>query len=284
MPPSTFPGVKVWLDGCLVDEDRAVVSVFDHGLTVGDAVFETIAVRAGRPITVTRHLRRLGRSARFIGLDAPALEELTAAVADTVAVNSLTDAVVRVLVTSGPGPLGSVRGGRQVTTAVLAGPYPGWAPTADVVVVPWPRNERSALAGVKTTSYAENVVALAEARSRGGSEAMFANTAGNLCEGSGSNVFLVLGGELVTPPLSSGCLAGVSRAVVIELLGIPVEERVVPVGALADAEEAFLTSATRYVQPISSVDGTALPACPGPVTERVAAAYAALLESDPDPA
>ncbi|HET6965270.1 MAG TPA: aminotransferase class IV [Acidimicrobiales bacterium] len=275
--------MKVWLDGSLVDEDRAVVSVFDHGLTVGDAVFETIAVREGRPITVTRHLQRLQRSARLLGLDTPALDELGAAVAEAVAANSLTEAVVRVLVTSGPGPLGSVRGGRRVTTAVLAGPYPGWADAADVVVVPWPRNERSALAGVKTTSYAENVVALAEARSRRGSEAIFANTVGNLCEGSGSNVFLVLDGVLVTPPLSAGCLAGVSRAVVIELLGMAVEERDVPVSALAGAEEAFLTSATRYVQPIRSVDGAVLPACPGPVTEQVAVAYSTLLERDPDP-
>lgn len=284
MRPSTFAGVKVWLDGCLVDEDRALISVFDHGFTVGDAVFETIAIRAGRPITLTRHLRRMQRSARVIGLDAPALDDLVSAVKNTVTANSLSEAVVRVLVTSGAGPLGSVRGGRQVTTAVLAGPYPAWAPTADVVVVPWPRNERSALAGVKTTSYAENVVALAEARSRGGSEAMFANTAGNLCEGSGSNVFLVLGGALITPPLSSGCLAGVSRAVVVELLGIPVEERDVAVGVLADAEEAFLTSATRYVQPIRSVDGAVLRASPGPVTGQVAAAYTALLERNPDPA
>jgi branched-chain amino acid aminotransferase len=276
--------MKVWLDGGLVDEDRAVVSVFDHGLTVGDAVFETVAVRAGRPIAATRHLRRLQRSAGVVGLDAPALDELMGAVTETVAANGLGDAVVRVLLTSGPGPLGSVRGGRGVTAAVLAGPYPGWADTAEVVLVPWPRNERSALAGVKTTSYAENVVALAEARARGGSEAVFANTAGNLCEGSGSNVFLVLDGTLVTPPLSSGCLAGVSRAIVVELLGIPVEERDVPVAALARAGEAFLTSATRNVQPVRTVDGAALGACPGPLTQRVAAAYAALLERDPDPA
>ncbi|HEX5268447.1 MAG TPA: aminotransferase class IV [Acidimicrobiales bacterium] len=276
--------MKVWLDGGLVDEHRAVVSVFDHGLTVGDAVFETVAVRAGRPIAVTRHLWRLQRSAGVVGLEAPALDELIGAVTETVAANGLGDAVVRVLLTSGPGPLGSVRGGRRVTAAVLAGPYPGWADTAEVVLVPWPRNERSALAGVKTTSYAENVVALAEARARGGSEAVFANTAGNLCEGSGSNVFLVLDGTLVTPPLSSGCLAGVSRAIVVELLGIPVEERDVPMAALAQAGEAFLTSATRNVQPVRTVDGAALAACPGPLTQRVAAAYAALLERDPDPA
>jgi branched-chain amino acid aminotransferase len=275
--------MKVWLDGGLVDEDRAVVSVFDHGLTVGDAVFETVAVRAGRPIAVTRHLRRLQRSAGVVGLEAPVLDELIGAVTETVAANGLGDAVVRVLLTSGSGPLGSVRGGRSVTAAVLAGPYPGWADTADVVLVPWPRNERSALAGVKTTSYAENVVALAEARARGGSEAVFANTAGSLCEGSGSNVFLVLDGTLLTPPLSSGCLAGVSRAIVVELLEIPVEERDVPVAALARAGEAFLTSATRNVQPVRTVDGAALVACPGPLTQQVAAAYAALLDRDPDP-
>ena len=88
-----------------------------------------------------------------------------------------------------------------------------------MVTVPWPRNERGALAGLKTTSYAENVVALAEARRRGGTEAIFANLAGHLCEGTGSNVFYVVDGELRTPTLASGCLAGVTRALVLEWCG-----------------------------------------------------------------
>ena len=118
----------------------------------------------------------------------------------------------------------------------------------------------------------------------GAGEAIFANTVGDLCEGTGSNVFLVVGGQLVTPTLRSGCLAGITRALVIERCRLEVEERDLPVGALAEAEEAFLTSATRDVQPISTVDGRRLPQCPGPVTQKVAAAYADLLAGDPDPA
>jgi branched-chain amino acid aminotransferase len=165
----------------------------------------------------------------------------------------------------------------------MVGPAPSWPATADVVVVPWARNERSAVAGIKTTSYAENVLALAEARRRGGSEAIFANTAGDLCEGSGSNIFVVLEGMLCTPPLSSGCLAGVSRGLLIERCGLEVEERRIPIETLARAEEAFLTSATRDVLPVSSVDGRLMKAAPGPVTARAAQAYAQLLRDDPDP-
>ena len=102
---------------------------------------------------------------------------------------------------------------------VALAPMASWAPTAKVVVVPWTRNERAATAGLKTTSYADNVVALAHAKARGATEALLMNTAGLLCEGTGSNVFVVLDGELVTPPLSSGCLAGVTRALVIEWTG-----------------------------------------------------------------
>jgi branched-chain amino acid aminotransferase len=147
--------------------------------------------------------------------------------------------------------------------------------------VPWPRNERGALAGIKTTSYAENVRALAYAAERGGSEAIFANTRGNLCEGTGSNVFVVLDGELVTPPLSAGCLAGVTRGLLIEWAGA--EEEDVPLSALAQAGEAFLTGTTRDVQPIRMVDGFALPAQPGPVTRKAADIFAERAAESPDP-
>ena len=149
------------------------------------------------------------------------------------------------------------------------------------MTVPWRRNEHSAVAGLKTTSYAENVVALAYAHERGGSEAIFANTAGALCEGTGSNVFLVVDGRLCTPPLSSGCLAGITRELVREV--VAVDEITLPLGALAATSEAFLTSSTRDVQPISLVDGVALPTCPGPHTAAAAAAFAALMARDLDP-
>ena len=124
--------------------------------------------------------------------------------------------------------------------------------------MPWPRNERGATAGLKTISYAENVRALAFAHERGATEAVFANTRGDLCEATGSNVFLVLDGVACTPPAAAGCLLGVTRALVLELgasAGVPVEERDVPLEALLTAEEAFLTSSTARSPPIAAVDG-----------------------------
>jgi branched-chain amino acid aminotransferase len=161
-----------------------------------------------------------------------------------------------------------------------------WAPTGDVVVVPWARNERGATAGLKTISYAENVRALAFARERGATEAVFGNTRGELCEATGSNVFVVTGGSVCTPPPESGCLAGVTRALVLELCArdeIPHEESTLPLDALAGADEAFLTSSTREVQAIARVDGRELPAAPGPLTARLDAAFRELVALDPDP-
>jgi branched-chain amino acid aminotransferase len=124
---------------------------------------------------------------------------------------------------------------------------------------------------LKTTSYAENVVALAHAAQRGASEAIFANLAGMLCEGTGSNVFYVVDGELRTPTLESGCLAGISRALLLEWYGgRQVDE---PVDVLAEADEIFLVSTTRDVQPVSRCDGREL-AAPGPVTTEAMAAWA----------
>src|SRR5258706_15133613 len=137
------------------------------------------------------------------------------------------------------------------------------------MVVPWTRNEGGALAGLKTISYAENVRALAYVEERGATEAIFANTKGNLCEATGSNVFLVLDGACCTPPLSAGCLNGVTRQLLIRLggeIGIEIAERDIPVGALLDANEAFVTSNLREVRPITPVDGQALPAAPRPIT------------------
>lgn len=273
--------VKVWLDGSLVDAEVACVSVFDHGLTVGDGVFETLKAYGGRPFAVRRHLARLAASAAGMGLAAPPDDVLRSALEAVVDANDLGDAALRITVTAGPGPMGSARGTGGPTVLVVPATLPAWPPSVEVAVVPWPRNERGPLVGLKTTSYGENVVALAWARERGASEAIFANLAGNLCEGTGSNVVLGIGGRLVTPPLSAGCLAGVTRALVVEACGAV--EQDVPVSALAGADEAFLTSTTREVQPVSAVGGRALPACPGPLTSAAAAALAAVVASDLDP-
>ena len=131
-----------------------------------------------------------------------------------------------------------------------------------------------------------NVLALSYAKERGGEEAIFGNTQGHLCEGTGSNIFVVRDGEVITPPLASGCLAGVTRALVIELCAreeIPWRESLMPLAALNEMPEAFLTSTTRNVQPIHSVDGSPLPQVAGPLTDKLRLAFLALQETNPDP-
>jgi branched-chain amino acid aminotransferase len=155
--------------------------------------------------------------------------------------------------------------------------------TTKLALAPWPRNERGVLAGLKSTSYAENVIALAWAEERGADEVLFANTLGNLCEGSGSNVFVVRDGEIFTPPLSSGCLAGVTRDLVIEGLGVHEED--LPVESLADPSvaEIFVTSTLRMVQGVAQIDQRHFADAPGQVTLRAQRYFAGLMLERSDP-
>ena len=272
----------VWIDGTLCRAGDARVSPFDHGLLVGDGVFETTKVVDGVPFALRRHLARLRRSAGGLRITLPYTdEELAAAIDAVIHANGPGTGRLRTTVPGGPGPLGSDRGPVLPTVVIAASAPSVWPPSTAVVTVPWPRNERSAVAGLKTVSYAENVVALTYAHERGASEAIFPNTVGLLCEGTGSNVFLVREGRLVTPTLSAGCLGGITRELVLETSGAI--ECDVPLEALAGADEAFLTSSTRDVQPISQVDGQVLPSCPGPHTEAAAAVLAALAARTLDP-
>ena len=271
----------VWINGMLLTEDEARISPFDHGWLVGDAVFETLVIVRGMPFAARRHLERLAYSAKHLGVSVPDTEVLQDAMIAVAAANGLQEGRLRVTVSSGTGPLGSGRGDSPPTATVAATPQAPWPATTSVATVGWTINERGPLAGLKTVSYGANVRALAEAMAAGASEAIFANTQGQLCEGTGSNVFLEYQGRLITPSLASGCLAGVTRDLVIELTGAV--EHDVPLAALAAAEEAFLTSTTRDVHPIHAVDGYRLPAAPGPLTQAAAQAFAYLKAKEIDP-
>ena len=279
----------VWADGRLSPAGDATVAALDHGLTVGDGVFETCKVVERTPFAMTRHLDRLRRSAGIIGLRLPWDDAMVRAACDEAIAAAAEDPAnpegigrLRITVTGGPGPLGSDRSDVPPTLVIAAGPGGAWPATTSAATVPWTRNERSAVAGAKTTSYAENVVALAEAHRRGASEALLENTTGALSEGTGSNVFLVVDGVLCTPSLATGCLAGITRALVCELVEV-VERDDLTFADLHRASEAFLTSSTRDVHPIHAVDGSTL-AAPGPKTQAAAEAFAALQARTLDPA
>lgn len=281
--------VTIWHEGRLVGPRDPLVTAVDHGLTVGDGVFETCAVYDGEAFALTRHLARLARSAAGLGLAPPDEERIRAGVAAVLAADPRAGRL-RITVTDGPGPLGSFRdapdAARQ-TVLVLAGPA---SPPSEsrAVRVPWVRNERSAVAGLKTTSYAENVVALAAARERGADEAILANTIGELCEGTASNVFVERDGELVTPPLASGCLAGITRELVLEWgseAGLPVREQSLGYEVLdevlAGRAHLALAGSVRNVVPVVELDGRPLAA--GPVTRRVRELFDARRRETLDP-
>ncbi len=266
---------RVWVNGALMDPSLAALSVFDHGFTVGDGVFETLLSYPDTGLAFAdRHLARLRASGAGLALHVPFQDnELMGAMREVVDSAGATGTAmrVRITVTGGAGPLGSDRGGATPTVIVAAAVQTPWAPTSSLAPVPWPRNERGALAGLKTTSYAENVVALHAAHEAGADEALFCDTRGNVCEGTGTNLFAVINDELVTPPLSTGCLAGVTRGVVIACYGA--RETLFSMDELAAATEVFVTSTTREVQAVCEVIGVGKWDSPGRVTTAAHDAY-----------
>ncbi|MFI6406636.1 aminotransferase class IV [Streptomyces sp. NPDC050548] len=273
--------MKIWLDGGLQDIESARVSVFDHGLTVGDGIFETVKATDGKTFALTRHLDRLTRSARGLGLPDPDLDEVRRGCAAVLAANPMPFGRLRITFTGGHGPLGSDRGEHGPTLVIALGEAKRRPDSTAVITVPWTRNERGALVGLKTTSYAENVVALARAHQHGASEALLANTVGQLCEGTGSNVFVVLDGEIHTPPVTSGCLAGITRALTVEWTGA--KETDLPLDVLERADEVFLTSSLRDVQAVHLLDDRQLPGVAGPVTAKAMRVFDERSADDLDP-
>ncbi|MFT4551205.1 MAG: branched-chain amino acid aminotransferase [Verrucomicrobiales bacterium] len=277
---------KVWMNGELIDESAAHISPFDHGLLTGDGVFETLIAYGDKPFATTLHWARLRRSAAVFGLDVPDEATLNAACEATMEANGISPSRLRVTITGGRAPLGSEKGDSGQTIIIAVGDLPGHGPEAIVHTVVYSRNERGATAGTKTISYGDNVIALAEAKAKGGTEAIFGNTQGHLCEGTGSNIFIIRAGRLITPTLESGCLAGCTRAVVLMLCkqeGIEVFEEDTPLAELGDADEAFLTSTLREVQPIASADGMPFKTVNGEITRRLAAAFKAKIVVENDP-
>lgn len=277
---------NIWINGRVISTAEARISPFDHGFIVGDGVFETLVARNGSPFTPTRHWKRLCASCEAMGMVPPAFEICLQAMHEIMRANDLADARVRVTITSGDGPLGSDRGDSAATMTVVATPLKPWPPTESVITLQWRRNERGALAGIKSTSYAENVRALALAHAKGAGEAVFANTRDELCEGTGTNIFVVVNGRVQTPPLSSGCLAGVTRVLTLEACaaaGIPAEETALPIGVLTSCDEAFLTSSTRDVHPLAKIDQREMPGSSGVMTQRVMKAFQDFVAGRVDP-
>jgi branched-chain amino acid aminotransferase len=252
----------IWCNGDFLDGPLAV-SPADRGLTNGLGLFETVLALDGKPVALDLHLARMEAGAKRLRWCFEA-EGIEAAIIGLLERCRLSDqrARVRIAMTAGTGDLRDVaRGGDALLwiTAVSSPPPPE---SVTLITSAFPRNERSPLAGLKCASYAENLLALDQARLAGADEPLFFNTRGELCETATMNVFLVKDGAILTPPLTSGCLPGTMRQRAMQQ--VEVKERFLTATDLASADEVFLTSAIRGVVPVNQIDGRRIPT--GPVT------------------
>lgn len=267
---------QVWCNGVWCDSSAIPVAATDRGLLHGFGLFETLLAIDGRPVFSDRHLDRLRRSCQRLGWEFPGAD-LGALAGEALERNSLGTgrARIRVTLTAGSGEPGDGRAGDDRLLMVSASPAADPPGSVTVTVSPWRPDERSPLAGLKCSSYAERLAALSQARAGGFDDVLFFNGSGHLCEASLANVFLVTGGILFTPSLETGCLPGVTREVVLESaaeLRIPIRECLLTPRDLRGAGEVFLTSAVRGVVPVSRV-GERVPG-PAPVAARLRDSWA----------
>ncbi len=260
----------------------ALVSAFDHGFTVGDGVFETLKTESGKLILLNRHLDRLANSAQLLEIKIPDLDYIKTAVIEVASQEVVKSAALgrlRITISSGTGELGSARGNGWTLVVSWSVAKP-WPESAQIVISEIVRNERSPLAGAKTTSYAENALALHRAKQNGASEAILLNLNGNVCEGTGSNIFIVKNGTILTPPKSDGLLAGITRNALIESIpkNLRFSELSFSKDDLMDADEVFLTSSTRDIQPVSKIDDKTFEI--GPVTKQLAQNFSQWMEEN----
>ncbi len=277
--------MKVWLDGKLVDQKHAVVSVYDHGLLYGDGVFEGIRSYHGRVFQLDAHVRRLFESARSIRLAIPYTPaQVKRAIADTLKANKLADAYIRVVCTRGYGYLGLDPDRCKhpsffvITDQITLYPDQWYRDGMPIITAATIRNHPNAMPPrIKSLNYLNNILAKIEARDAGVIEAVMLNHEGYVAECTGDNIFIVKDGELLTPPIACGILVGVTRNFVIGLarrMRLPFREINLTRHDLYTADECFLTGTAAEVIPVSSVDKRPVAdGKPGPVTKRLMAAF-----------
>jgi branched-subunit amino acid aminotransferase/4-amino-4-deoxychorismate lyase len=262
--PDPAPGRALWINGSIVRGAAATLSLFDRGARDGEGIFETLRVYRGEPFDWERHMERLVLSAAELGFPVPpspvrlreALEELLQA-------EGLEEAVARITVTRG------VPGGRPVKTGawIEAEPVAGrlWKGARDgqarAIFSKRPFHPGS-LGRYKTTSRIVYSLAREEARAAGADETLLCSESGEVLEGATSNLFVVAGGEVLTPPVARGILPGIVRAWALTAcgrLGMRAREAAIPRGALGEADEVFLTNSVQEVVPVSVVEDHAIP-------------------------
>jgi branched-chain amino acid aminotransferase len=287
--------MKVFIDGKYYNERDARVSVFDHGLLYGDGIFEGIRAYHGRVFQLKEHIDRLFWSAKAILLTIPmSHQEVMKAVVETCRRNKVRDAYIRLVVTRGVGTLGlNPNRCKNPSVIIIVGKIQLYPPAfyergMEIVTVPTVRNLHSALnPAIKSLNYLNNILAKIEANNAGCEEAIMLNAEGFVAECTGDNLFIIKGGELMTPPLSAGALYGITRRVVIGLgrdAGLTVSEPNLTRYDLFNADECFLTGTGAEIVPVVKIDGRSIGAGkPGRMTRKLVAAYHSLTKGSGEP-
>jgi aminodeoxychorismate lyase len=274
----------VFLNGQFVPEAQATVSVFDRSFLYGDGLFETMRVANGKPFRWWAHMERLRKGGDFLGIKIPfACKSLEKFAHELIAKNQMPEALLRLTVSRGIGPRGySPKGADKPILVMSLHPFPGAPRTGSaswkLVTASFRLPAGEKLAHFKTANKLAQVLARAEADAAGADEALLCNTEGFVIEGASSNLFWIEGDTVCTPPLASGVLAGVTRAVTLELcgqLGVPVSERQVTAADLQHMAGVFLTLSSLGVVEAMSLDGAMLSS--SPLVAKLRAAYDELL-------
>jgi len=284
--------LKIFIDGELVPESDAKISVFDHGLLYGDGVFEGIRAYNGRVFRLEEHVDRLFQGAQTLMLEIPMSKaEMMRAVCDTCAANDLRDGYIRLVLTRGVGDLGlDPRKCPKPSVIIIAAQitlYPDqyYLEGLDVITCATRRVPPDCLdPALKPLNYLNNIMAKIETIQAGVPEGIMLSHDGYVSECTGDNLFLVVDGGLVTPPLFIGNLKGITRQAIIELAqkaGIPVKEELFRMHAVYNADEVFLTGTAAEVIPAVRVDGREIgDGKPGPVTQRLRGMFQELTQSE----
>lgn len=262
---------QVYVDGEFVSASDPVLGAFEPGLTVGLGCFETLCVERGCCHYFSHHYKRFRKSLKLLNIPLMKVEELELAVNDLIERNELSDARARVRMTmyKRSSHLASL-----VITAVEA-PEPSDKPLR-VALSNYTVNVKSPLAGIKSTSYAENILALEMANLQGADEALMLNSRSDLCEGATTNLFWISDGVLYTPSKKTGCLPGVTRKVVIQIceeFGIPLEKVEHSIDSLIRADAAFLTNALHGIRPVKQLGEFSFPQVQHPITRKISETY-----------
>jgi branched-chain amino acid aminotransferase len=287
--------MKILIDGQFFDEANAKISVFDHGFLYGDGIFEGMRVYGGRIFLLREHLDRLFASARAILLELPlSHDELSAAVVRACRENGVRDGYIRLIVSRGVGPFGlhpsKCKRPSVVVIADQIQVYPSevYAKGLEVVTVATTRNLHSALnPAIKSLNYLNNVLAKIEAKNSGCEEAIMVNGDGYVAECTGQNIFLVKGSKLLTPPMSSGALCGITRDVVMQIasdVGLTASEPNLTRYDVFNADECFLTGTATEIMPVTKVDGRKIGnGMPGARTAQITDRFRTLTQTTGEP-